>query len=462
MEYLSRVLNFANEVLPFKFHSLCSRLKLQHLMFADDLLLFSKGDTQSVMVLLRSFATFSAASGLKMNNHKSNIYFFGVQRKVRDYIIGLSGCVEGQLPFKYLGIPITAGRLGKKECQVLIEKIVEGIRSFGARKFSYAGRLVLVKSVLTSLFTYWANIFLIPKGVMKKIDSICRNYLWDGTSVYLRTPMVNWEKMCTPQSEGGLGLRYSLDWNRATIGKLVWWIYSKPDSLWVKWVHQVYIRGSSWDSHVPKTHMSWNWKTICRVRDDFQSGYAAGIWLADKKGYTVCSGYDWIRHKEQKVGWAKLIWKSWALPKHKFLSWLILRNALNVKARLFKHDICQDDICCLCNVGQETVEHVFQDCQYASMVLAGICDWLCIPRPSVNGIIWVGRRNWSLLKRNVCLAAVMAFYYAVWHQRNQARLEGILLRPSIVISQIQQCLKLRMIRCKIVTSVDSNWMASIV
>ncbi|XP_074298892.1 uncharacterized protein LOC141629862 [Silene latifolia] len=372
MEYLSRVLNFATEVLPFKFHSICSRLKLQHLMFADDLLLFSKGDTQSVMVLLRSFATFSAASGLQMNNHKSYIYFSRVQRKVRDYIIGLSGCVEGQLPFKYLGIPITAGRLGKKEYQVLIEKIVERIRCFGARKLSYAGRLVLVKSVLISLFTYWANIFLIPKGVMKKIDSICRNYLWDGTSVYLRTPMVNWEKVCTPQSEGGLGLRYSLDWNRATIGKLVWWIYSKPDSLWVKWVHQVYIRGSSWDSHVPKTHMSWNWKTICRGRDDFQSGYLLVFGFFDKKGYTVCSGYDWIRHKEQKVGWAKLIWKSWALPKHNFLAWLILRNALNVKARLFKHGICLDDICCLCNVGQETVEHVFQDCQYASMTF---CEW---------------------------------------------------------------------------------------
>ncbi|XP_074302950.1 uncharacterized protein LOC141637290 [Silene latifolia] len=267
--------------------------------------------------------------------------------------------------------------------------------------------------------------------------------------------------VCTPKNEGGLGLRYSLDWNRATIGKLVWWIYSKRDSLWVKWVHQVYIKGSSWDSHVPKTHMSWNWKTIYKIRDDFKSGYDAGTWLADKKGYTVCSGYDWIRHKEQKVGWAKLIWKSWALPKHKFLSWLILKIALNVKVKLFKHGTCQDDICRLCGAGQETVEHVFQTCQYVSMVLAGVCDWLGIPKPTVNRIIWVGRRNWSLLKRNVCLAVVMAVYYAVWHQRNQARLEGIVLRQNISIHQIQQCFKLRMISCKIVTRVDPNWMASI-
>ncbi|XP_074297012.1 uncharacterized protein LOC141627683 [Silene latifolia] len=362
-------------------------------------------------------ASYSLPSGLQMNKHKSNIYFLELRGRIRNILLGFLVVLKAA-PFKYLGIPILFGRLGKKECQILIEKFVERIRSFGARKLSYAGRLVLVKSVLTSLFTYWANIFMIPKGVMKKIDSICKNYLWDGTSVYLRTPMVSWEK--------------------------------------------VYIRGSSWDSHVPKTHMSWNWKTVCRVRHDFKSGYGAGTWLADKKGYTVASGYQWIRHKEQKVGWAKLIWKSWALPKHKFLAWLILRNALNVKVRLFKHGICQDELCCLCNVGQETVEHVFKDCQYTSMVLAGVCAWLCIPSPSVNGLIWVGRRKWSLLKRNVCLAAFMAVYYEVWHQRNQARLEGILLRPSIVISQIQKCIKLRLASCKIVTNLDANWIASIV
>ncbi|XP_074266690.1 uncharacterized protein LOC141589970 [Silene latifolia] len=301
-------------------------------------------DKQSVMVMLRSFATFSEASGLHMNRQKSNIYFTGVQRHDKDYIIGISGCVEGQIPFKYLGVPITAGKLGKRECQALIEKIIERIRSFVARKLSYAGRLILVKSVLTSLFTYWANIFLIPKGVMKKIDSICRNYLWDGTNIYLRAPLVSWEHVCNPQSEGGLGIRYSSTWNMATVGKVVWWLYSKPDSLWVKWVHQIYIKGNYWDSHVPKTHMSGNWKTICKIKEVFKPGYVNGVWLVDKDGYNVSSGYEWLRHKEQKVGWAKLLWTSWAVPKHKFLCWLILRNALNVQEKLYKHGICQDEI----------------------------------------------------------------------------------------------------------------------
>ncbi|XP_074293223.1 uncharacterized protein LOC141620188 [Silene latifolia] len=207
MEYLTRVLNFTTEVLDFKYHSLCGRLILHHLKFTDDLLLFFRGDKQSVILLLRSFATFSTAFGLEINKQKSNIYFNGVHRTIKDQILASSGCVKGHIPFKYLGVPIAAGKLGKKECQILVEKIIERIRMFGTRKISYAGR--------------------------------------DGTSAYMRVPLVGWEQVCTQKVEGGLGIRYSLHWNIATMGKLVWWIYSMSDNLCVKWVHQIYLRGSS-------------------------------------------------------------------------------------------------------------------------------------------------------------------------------------------------------------------------
>ncbi|XP_074277209.1 uncharacterized protein LOC141600851 [Silene latifolia] len=262
-----------------------------------------------------------------MNKQKSSVYFNGVQRAKRDQIIALSGCVEGTLPFKYLGVPINAGRLISKDCTVLVENIVEKIRAFGVRKLTYAGRLVIGKSVLVSLYTYWSNIFLIPKCALRKIDNICRNYMCDGT-----------------------------------MGKLVWWVYSKPDNLWVKWIHQIYMKGIEWDSYSPKNHMSGNWKAICKVRDIFQPGYLSGTWLANGGGYTVSSGYEWLRHREQKVGWAKLIWHKWMLPKHSFHCRLIFKNALNVKDKLFRHGITTDDSCFICHAAQETVVHLLQHC----------------------------------------------------------------------------------------------------
>ncbi|XP_074305588.1 uncharacterized protein LOC141640806 [Silene latifolia] len=292
-----------------------------------------------------------------------------------------------------------------KDCNILVEKIVEKIRAIGARKLTYAGRLVIVKSVLVSLYTYWSNIFLIPKCVLKKIDNICRNYILDGTSDYMRSPVVAWQQVCLPKTEGGLGIRYSQDWNIATMGKL---------------------------------------KAICKVRDIFQAGYSSGKWLANGSGYIVCSGYEWLRHKEQKVGWAKLIWHKWMLPKHSFYCWLLFKNALNVKDKLFRHGITTDDICCVCHVAQETVVHLLQHCHYGQLILKGVCQRLHISEPAGNAIIWIGRRKWSNLKRKTCLLAIMAFYYYIWQQRNSARLNALLCSPEVIIEQIMKLVKNRM------------------
>ncbi|XP_074290966.1 uncharacterized protein LOC141617698 [Silene latifolia] len=188
----------------------------------------------------------SIIENILMNSTKSNIYFNGVKNSIKEDIMRISGFTEGTLPFKYLGVPINAGRLNKKDSQALIDKVVERIRGFGNRKLSYAERLVLIQSVLTSLYTYWANIFLIPKGVLKTVDNICRNFLWDGNPECLRAPPIAWEKVWCPKSEEGLGIRDSNAWNVAAIGKLVWWIYTKPDTLWVKDKMQVGFRDEDW------------------------------------------------------------------------------------------------------------------------------------------------------------------------------------------------------------------------
>ncbi|XP_074298667.1 uncharacterized protein LOC141629590 [Silene latifolia] len=282
----------------------------------------------------------------------------------------------------------------------------------------------MVQSVLTSLFPYWANIFLVPKGVLRKTDSICRNYLWVGTSNYIRTPLVSWEQVCTPKSEGGLGIKHSFTWNMATVGKLVGWIYSKPHSLWVKWVHQIYMKGSSWSDHIPKANMSGNWKAICKVRDILQDGYANGSWLDDQKGYSVKSGYEWLRTKSRR--WVGLSWFGIVVP--------------------------------------ETVVHLFQQCKYTQLVLIDICYWLHISYPEGNGIVWIGRRKWTVVQKSSCLAAFMVVYYEVWHQRNATRLEGMVCRPKVLSKKVQSIIRcrLRLLNVETLSLRNRDWINSLV
>ncbi|XP_074313934.1 uncharacterized protein LOC141649137 [Silene latifolia] len=218
MDYLSRFLSYSTETPDFHFHPLGKPMKLSHLMFADDLLLFSKGDAHSMMILLRTFSTFSKSSGLNMSKGKSNAFFNGVPKGLKNDILQVSGMVEGRLPFKYLRVPIKTTRLFAQECKPIIDRVVDRIRGLGARKLSYAGRLVLVNVVLKTLHNYWATM----------------NFLWDGGTEFIKSPLVSWEKACKPRDEGGLGLKNDVEWNKAAIGKLVWWIASKSDHLWVR------------------------------------------------------------------------------------------------------------------------------------------------------------------------------------------------------------------------------------
>ncbi|XP_074300468.1 uncharacterized protein LOC141631739 [Silene latifolia] len=193
MEYLSRILGVVANQDGFRYHPMCGHIKLNHLLFADDLLLFCKGTEAAIMWMLRGFATFSASSGLCLNNEKTDIYFNGVPGYVIDNIIQIYGFKRGTLPFKYLGVPISSKKLTKNDCAKLTDKIMARIRAWGTRHLSYAGRLVLVNAVLTSLHSYWATIFLIPNGVMKRIDSLCRTFLWEGKDSYSRAPNVHWD-----------------------------------------------------------------------------------------------------------------------------------------------------------------------------------------------------------------------------------------------------------------------------
>ncbi|XP_074314100.1 uncharacterized protein LOC141649302 [Silene latifolia] len=191
----------------FKFHPLCTKLSLNHLCFADDLLLLNRGDLTSISLMLRAFGTFSLASGLHMNSGKSNFYCNGVGDNIVQDIETITGMRRASIPFKYLGVKIMPKRLGVLDCQCLVDKVTERIQRLGAMKLCYAGRVVLISSVLSSLHSYWARIFMLPKMILKKIESVCRAFLWYGNENKERPYLVAWNQICQPKRKGGLGFK---------------------------------------------------------------------------------------------------------------------------------------------------------------------------------------------------------------------------------------------------------------
>lgn len=82
-------------------------------------------------------------------------------------------------------------------------------------------------------------------NVIDRISKICRNFLWAGGRA-----KVAWHDVCKPKTEGGLGLRDCKLWNSAMLMKTLWNIYANKGTLWIKWIHEVYLRGRNF----------WEWK----------------------------------------------------------------------------------------------------------------------------------------------------------------------------------------------------------
>lgn len=70
----------------------------------------------------------------------------------------------GSFPFRYLGVLLSPKKLAYADCRTLIDKILARIKSWTAKHLSYAGRLVLVKAVLTSMQNFWCQFFILPKN----------------------------------------------------------------------------------------------------------------------------------------------------------------------------------------------------------------------------------------------------------------------------------------------------------
>ncbi|XP_070038220.1 uncharacterized protein [Nicotiana tomentosiformis] len=104
MEYLSRLLKTLTENPDFNYHPRCDKLNIIQLGFADDLLLFYRGDVVSTQLLYKQFQQFSLASGLIANQGKSDVYFGGVPSQIQQQIIQKLGFSVGSLPFREIAV----------------------------------------------------------------------------------------------------------------------------------------------------------------------------------------------------------------------------------------------------------------------------------------------------------------------------------------------------------------------
>nr|GEU29040.1 RNA-directed DNA polymerase, eukaryota, reverse transcriptase zinc-binding domain protein [Tanacetum cinerariifolium] len=174
-----------NEDGKFKYYHGCKEIKLTHMCFADDLMVLCNGDTDSLQVVKKTWDEFSSVSSLFPNLNKSTIFFGSLNERMKEDMLKILPFKCGNLPMRYVGVPLLAKRLGVKDCQCLIK----------------------------------------------------------------RKAKVAWKIMCRPKEQGGLGFKPLQKWNAVLLISQLWKLIDKRESLWVKWVNTVKLKGKSiWEA----------------------------------------------------------------------------------------------------------------------------------------------------------------------------------------------------------------------
>ncbi|GJW17457.1 RNA-directed DNA polymerase, eukaryota, reverse transcriptase zinc-binding domain protein [Tanacetum coccineum] len=95
--------------------------------------------------------------------------------------------------------------------------------------------MTLIASVLSSMQQYRASVYIIPISAVKELDKMFKRFLWNS------------------------GIKPLKKWNETLLVSQLWKIIENRESLWVKWVNTVKLKGSSiWNIEGNQSD-SWGW-----------------------------------------------------------------------------------------------------------------------------------------------------------------------------------------------------------
>ena len=302
------------------------------------------------------------------------------------------------------------------------------------------------------------SIFLLPKSVIAEVDHLCRKFLWGVSSTSTnksKLHLTSWSQVCLPKQYGGLGFKEGNQWNLVLLAKYLWAVSTKQDILWVKWVNAIYLKGKNvWD-YIPPIDVSWYWRKIMKLRGIIDKDLLMKAVHNNK--LKVSALYNLILNRE-KVPYASVIWCKLSVPKHRFILWQTSLQHLLTRDNLLKRNIMlPNDLCPICELHQESHDHLFFKCPFSQRLRQKVTDWLGNGGWPIQFGEWVkwmsGRPN--IMEHKVWAASLAAAVYLIWWNRNQCVFNCRSMSVSVVFTMLETSLRNR-IKCVAKAKLDKR------
>jgi hypothetical protein len=167
---------------------------------------------------------------------------------------------------------------------------------------SKGARVTLIKSTLFNLPTYFLSLFSIPIRVANRFEKLQRDFLWGEIGEEFKYHLVKWDKVCSPISKEGLGIRNLKTFNQALLSKWLWRYGSERDAWWRVVVDSKYgsIRGG-WCSRKPS------------------GAFGVGVWKNIRKGWISFSRFTrFVVGDDSKISFWHDLWRGDTTLKEAF------------------------------------------------------------------------------------------------------------------------------------------------
>lgn len=139
--------------------------RVNHLLFADDSLLFAEAFVQSCLEIQDVINLYGSASGQQVNISKSSIVFSkSVSATDQESLVALLSVVVVPVHEKYLDLPTYVGRNKTETYQFIKDRLYKKLQGWQGKLLSGAGKDILIRVVAQALPTHVMSCFLLTNN----------------------------------------------------------------------------------------------------------------------------------------------------------------------------------------------------------------------------------------------------------------------------------------------------------